>query len=137
MGPESNGHGHEEPHIERLNRYVLVVTPLQPFVDWVQSLEEAGPTEPLVPFTLEEAQLHHQVTFLVPYTDAAEDLMAWIRDNHDLLFDHILHELEEDMSRWPAERTPEMFDLWFDLDLLDAPVDLVDAPLYLEDEGEL
>jgi hypothetical protein len=135
MDLETNGHGHDAPYIERLNRYVLVATPLQPFVEWVTRLDAEESGEPLVPFTLEEAQLHHQATFLVPYVDEAGDLVAWIRENHDLLFDHILHEVEEDMTRWPGERTPEMFEAWFDLELLDAPVDLVDAPLYVGDEG--
>lgn len=122
--------------IVRLDRYVLVVTPLQPWVDWVRGIEEAdGLEEGEPPMTLEEAQLNFQTTFLVPYVEDAEDVVDWVRDNVDLIFEQMLHEIDADQGRWPGDRGPDAFDAWFDLDLLDAPIDLVDAPIYMESGG--
>ncbi len=84
--------------------------------------------------SLEEAQLNFQTTFLVPYAEDAELIVDWVADNVDAVFEQMLHEIESDPARWPGDRSPDTFDTWFDLDLLDAPIDLVDAPLIMEED---
>ncbi len=120
--------------IVRLNRYVLVVTPLQPWVDWIRGIErEDGLEAGEAPMTLEDAQVNFQSTFLVPWSEEAEDVVDWVADNVDVVFDQMLFDVETDSKRWPTDRSADIFDTWFDLDLLDSPIDLVDAPLIAED----
>jgi hypothetical protein len=38
-----------------------------------------------------------------------------------------------DPEVWPTNRTVAVFEEWFDLDLLDAPIDLVAGPFHLSD----
>ncbi|MBW3535941.1 MAG: hypothetical protein KY453_12130 [Gemmatimonadetes bacterium] len=127
----------EGPRIARLDRFILVLTPLQPYVDWVTELEEMeGVEESQEPFTLEEAQLEHQATYLVPFSEEPELAVDWVVENFDLLFEQELHGVVEDRAQWPEPRTFELFQTWFDMDLLDAPIDVVDAPLYMDEPEE-
>jgi hypothetical protein len=125
------------PPIERLERYVLLVTPLQPLVDWVRGievrdgLEDGGPR-----FSLEEAEAYHRAAYLVPLAADAHAVEAWVEENFDLVFEQELHGYESDRRRWPRKRTLDRFLQWFDLELLDAPIDLVDAPLLDPTRGE-
>lgn len=136
MSPHAHGPAEGPPPIDRLNRYVLVVTPRQPWVDWAASLGLEGEGEDGRPISLEEAELEYQATFLVPFAWETELVVDWIRDNVDLLFEQMLHALEPDPTRWPPERGADAFEEWFALDLLDAPIDLVDAPLYADEADE-
>lgn len=131
-------HGHaphpddepDAPRLERLERYVLVVTPRQPMVDWVCGLEASHGASPEGDgFTLDEAQAYHRTAYLVPLSEDAHDVEDWVEDNFDLVFEQELYGFASDRRRWPHRRTLDAFLDWFDLDLLDAPIDLVDAPL--------
>ena len=122
----SHRHGKSDaaPRIDRLERYVLLVTPREALVDWVRGLE--GPGSEL---TLEEARTYHRTAYLVPRAEDAHDVEAWVEENIDLVFEQELFGFTPDRRRWPRKRGLEVFLTWFDLELLDAPIDLVDAPL--------
>lgn len=123
----------EAPPIARVDRYILKVTPCQPVVDWVRGLDEQELEEGDVPFSLEEAKKYHVATYLVPFSFDPEPVIAWVSDNYDTIFETELSGFTPDESAWPQGRSPEMFEEWFDLELLDAPIDLVDGPFYLDD----
>ena len=114
-----------------LDRYILVVTPLQPFVDWVRKVEvdHEELEEGDVPFDLEAAQQDFVSTYLVPAFPGIEMTVAWVRQNFDLIFEHELAIMYTAEELWPVNRTYEMMEEWFDLVLLDPPLDIVDAPL--------
>lgn len=124
------------PDIARVDRFILVVTPQQPFVDWLVELQELeGAAEAEEPLTLEDAQAELQATYLVPFSEEPEDAVDWVADNFDLIFEQELFGVVQDREHWPEPRTLEVFQAWFDLDLLDAPIDLVDAPVYMDEGG--
>jgi hypothetical protein len=126
----------ESPRIERLERYLLVVTPRQPLVDWIGRLGSAGAgTLYEGGFTLEEARAYHRSAYLVPVAEDAHDVESWVEDNFDLIFEQELHAVTSDRRRWPRHRSADVFMAWFTLELLDAPIDLVDAPLVAPSRG--
>jgi len=120
----------ESPSIERLERYVLVVTPRQPLVDWVRRLgsREVGGAYPSA-FTLEEARAYHRTAYLVPVAEDPHDVESWVEENFDLIFEQELYAVTPNRRRWPRKRSAGVFMEWFTLELLDSPIDLVDAPL--------
>ena len=129
-GLESRAADAESPRIERLERYLLVVTPRQPLVDWIRRLGAAGVgVEYDRGFTLEEARAYHRTGYLVPVAEDAHDVESWVEDNFDLIFEQELYAVTNDRRRWPRKRTADVFMAWFTLELLDSPIDLVDAPL--------
>jgi hypothetical protein len=127
-----SGAGPAAPRIERLDRYVLVVTPREPLVTWVRRVEANAAGSPGRAFTLDEAREYHRTAYLVPLAEDAHDVEAWVEENFDLVFEQELFGFEPDRRRWPRSRTLDTFLEWFDLELLDAPIDLVDAPLIAE-----
>ena len=130
--------GERAPAIHRLDRYLLVVTPAEPLAAWVRSLgpDAADVAERGVEFTVEEAQAYHRTAYLVPRAEDAHDVEAWVEENFDLIFEQELFSFTPDRRRWPRKRTVDVFLEWFDLELLDAPIDLVDAPLVVPAEAE-
>jgi len=117
-----------------LDRYILVVTPLQPFVDWVRKVEvdQDELEEGDAPFDLEAAQQDFVSTYLVPTFPGIEMTVAWVRQNFDLIFEHELASMYTAEALWPENRTFEMMEEWFDLVLLESPLDIVNAPLVAE-----
>ena len=75
-------------------------------------------------------------TYLVPFSFDPDPIIAWVRDNFETIFETELHGVTEGSENWPSDRTVEMFEDWFDLQLLDAPIDLVDGPFYLSELSE-
>ena len=128
-------HGdNDAPPISRVDRYILVVTPRDPFVEWTQGLEEQGGLEDGEKrYSREEAQTYGVATYLVPFSFDPALVIAWVTDNYELIFETALQGMESDPQLWPMERTPEIFEEWFDLKLLDSPIDLVDGPVYLSE----
>ena len=109
---------------------MLVVTPRQPLVDWVHRLGSAGAGAGYDPgFTLEEARAYHRTAYLVPVAEDAHHVESWVEDNFDLIFEQELYAVTKDRRRWPRKRSAGVFMEWFALELLDSPIDLVDAPL--------
>lgn len=123
----------EGSSIARVDRHILLVTPREPFVRWVSSLEEfeeivAGDQRS----GLDEA-VRMASTYLVPFSFNPDPVIAWVRDHFDTIFETELNGVTESSESWPNDRTVEMFEDWFDLQLLDAPIDLVDGPFYLSE----
>jgi hypothetical protein len=123
----------EGSSIARVDRHILVVTPREPFAGWVRSLEEF---EDIVGGEQQsglDESIRMAATYLVPFSFNPDPVIAWVRDNFDTIFETELHGVTETSESWPSGRTLEMFEDWFDLQLLDAPIDLVDGPFYLNE----
>ncbi len=122
--------------LPRVNRYILVVTPKQPYVDWVTSLDTEEPEPGDIVFSLEEAQRYHQTNYLVPYDWDSDPVVAWLDGNFDIFFQCELMGIEDDPSRWPTPRTLELFEAWFETELLDAPFDTTREPVFIKHKAK-
>ena len=122
--------------LPRANRYVMVLTPLQPYVDWVLGLPDPEHQEGDVVFSLEEAQQYHRTSYLIPYAWEWDTVEEWLNDNFDLFFESELRGIEEDASLWPAPRTLEVFDAWFEAEIFDAPFDTTREPMFVTKSGK-
>lgn len=111
----------EERDVWYANRMVLLLRPRSPFLEWVEVLgdeddEGSSPNEP--------------VAFLIPLFDFWEDAEGWIRENHLLIFETVLWSWAGDSAAWPIDRSWDVFQSWFDVELFNAPWDVVAAPLH-------
>lgn len=107
-----------------VNRMLVVLRPQEPFLQWVAAL--SGPHE--WSLTPEEIELRLS-SFLIPVFDHPDDALDWLEDQYRLLFEAELWQWTEDESLWPRDRSWEVFREWFAFQVLDAPWDLVSAPL--------
>jgi hypothetical protein len=94
-----------------INRSVAIIKPGQPMVDWINR------TAPVLePVTL-EALRHDCTAILVPDFDGIEEVLEFLEPFKAELFEMELGEWTRDPADWPADRTAEMFDAWFDIEV--------------------
>jgi hypothetical protein len=116
-----------------INRGILIVKPNQNFLDWLNQLPD---TEPDVsPFTLDDVR-QDCTAFLLPdvVSEGSVDfILEPIKTN---LFEMELADWCTDPSQWPVNRSPEMFDLWFDIEFHTMVWDLLELPIQAMDEDQ-
>jgi hypothetical protein len=100
-----------------INRTALIVTPKQPFVDWLLALDPTGG------LTLAEAR-EDTTVFLVPDQASDEGQEQVLKEYWEEIFERILWEWYTDEGDWPQDRTYEKFRAWFDVRYHSGVVDL-------------
>lgn len=105
-----------------INRAVVVLRHREPFAAWARGVH-GGDAEDYEPWS--EA-------FLVPEFDDEDETWSWIEEHHTLFFEIELDGWSTDRESWPAQRSWELFQEWFELELIEIAWDLVDAPLSSE-----
>lgn len=102
-----------------LYRVALRITRCQAYNDWAASLDDEGAD---LRTHLEEDR---RTVYLGPETADDPSLESLVEEFWEDIFELELAAWMEDSSTWPAPRTREMFDEWFDVELTDTVVDLV------------
>ena len=107
-----------------LHRVALTVTRKQPYLDWANATDE-GTDEPVA-----YPEQDRRTVYLVPSTDYELPLAEALEEFWEDIFEEELAAWMLDETTWPAERTRELFDAWFDAELTEAVYDLTpDEPL--------
>jgi hypothetical protein len=105
----------------QLDRYVAIIRPQQPFLDWLNGLAEYEPLE------LELAQVQRDCTaLLIPQFDDEDEAVAWVYKLWDELFEAELRDWTDDPALWPQGRSAGMFMEWFDVEVHTTVVDLAE-----------
>ena len=113
-----------------LYRYALTVTRKQPYLDWAASVGDDSAAHAF------ELPPDPRTVYLVPETDPVPDLRRLLDDFWEHIFVEELSTWMLEGETWPASRTREMFDAWFDVELTESVYDLTpDEPL-TQDELE-
>lgn len=111
--------------MESINRFAVIVRPLKPFVEWVNSPAVRG-TDDLVPL---EALQEDATVVLTPEMDTNDEALAWLRNYKAKLFEMELESWCTDRSTWPEKRNVRLFDQWFDLEVHSMVFDAVGEPI--------
>ncbi|WP_027847954.1 hypothetical protein [Marinospirillum minutulum] len=110
--------------MKMLNRSAISIQLKQPFVDWINSLDEEGEQ-----VTLEEVNLE-ATTYLIPELEDEDALEVFIDERHFELLENELLSWEDDDSYWPADMDRALFDEFLDVKLSFMVFDLDEqAPL--------
>ncbi len=94
--------------METIDRMAVVVLPREPVVDWVNE------TDPDHLIWLEDISWRGNV-YLIPRFETIEEAEMHVESIFDDIFCNELAEWFEDKSKWPQERTYDMFLEWFDV----------------------
>ena len=114
-----------------LYRSAVTVTRKQPYIDWANGFDDGGPE------LTDELAGSRRTVYLVGESDDRADLRALLDDCWEEIFEQELAMWMEEEDDWPAPRTREVFDAWFDAEITDTVFDLApDEPL-TETDGEL
>jgi hypothetical protein len=114
-----------------LYRSAVTVTRKQPYIDWANSFDDGGPD-----LTKELAE-DRRTIYLVGESDHRHDLPTLLDDYWEEIFEEELAMWMEPEDDWPAPRTREMFDAWFDAEITDTVFDLVPEQALTETDVEL
>ncbi|SFC38008.1 hypothetical protein SAMN05660443_2430 [Marinospirillum celere] len=91
--------------MKMLNRSAISVKLRQPFVDWINSISDAGEDE----VTLEEVN-QESTSYLIPELEEEEDLEKLIAERYLDILENELFSWEEDDSLWPEDIDRALFD---------------------------
>jgi hypothetical protein len=106
-----------------LYRTPILISRKEPFIDWANSIDHGAP---VLTADLARVRTVYLVTVFEQDTDLAALLDEWWPD----IFEEELSAWMEDESCWPAERTRQTFEEWFDSECGDVVIDLnPDEPL--------
>ncbi len=112
----------EETNYEEayINRYAIVIKPLQPFFDWLNALY---PEDPI--YEIDEPNI-----YLVD--NDIDDLEQWLKKKFDKFFMMELDDWHINKKEWPKKRTYKMFKKWFRVDVSTMIYDMENKPVYKE-----
>jgi len=103
-----------------INRFVAIIKPKQPFLDWLKSQPDWDSDT-----TLEKLRDECNA-LLVPEYDTNEQAMCYIERNYKTIFELQLFDWYTDESMWPEKRTLKVFRDWFDVEIHSMVYDMVD-----------
>lgn len=109
--------GQNEDNFEEnyIDRTVLMLRPLQPFIDWLTNL-----------YPDEVDDFNDYNTYLI---DEDTDVEAWLRKKFDKLFMMELEAWHSNKKEWPQKRNYKMFKQWFQVDISTMVYDLEKYPV--------
>ena len=94
------------------------MTPAQPFLDWLQSVDPTSRDLTLADLSIEPT------IYLIPECDTPEDVADRLRDVFDEIFQNQLDGWYRVRETWPTNRSCEMFCRWFDYSFHSVLLDL-------------
>jgi hypothetical protein len=111
--------------MQTINRFAVIIRPLKPFMEWVNSAPVRG-TDDLVPL---DALQEDATVILTPEMDTNDEALGWLKSFKSKLFETELESWCTDRSTWPEKRTARLFDQWFDLEVHSMVFDAVGEPI--------
>ena len=117
-----------------VNRSLMVVKPKQPFLDWLNSLDNDDEMN----LTLEELQ-NDSTAYLVPEYETPEDQAEIVVWSHNYVFEEELMAWYTFEEEWPPTRDLDTFLEWFEVEFHSTIMDLdLELPLeHVPDDDEV
>ncbi len=114
-----------------INRAALIIKFKEPAVKWIN---EADPNKDDPGLTIEIVNTDSSIYLISEeLADDPTDVKEWIKQNYKNLFELELYGWYTDPSLWPENRTFELFNEWFDVELHSMLIDTVDGPIVDEE----
>ena len=102
-----------------VNRAAVIVKVKQPYVDWANKL----PDNSGMIVSVEELNKSPH-TYLIPTYDMSPDIEAFAANAKSYIFENELNGWCTHEPWWPKNRSPQMFDEWFDMSISELIFDL-------------
>lgn len=116
-----------------INRGILIVKPNQYFLDWLNQLPDRDPLS--LPYQLDDIR-QDCTAFLLPDVVSEGSIDFILEPIKSNLFEMELADWCTDPSFWPADRSTDTFDTWFDLEYHSMVWDLLELPIQSMDEDQ-
>ncbi len=113
---------------EFLNRSLIVITPKQPYIDWLNSLNIVGNK-----YTVDQYR-DDCTTYLVSDISDKEEVKKITNNNYRFFFEQNLRGITRERNCWPARITLELFIEWFEVRYHTMILDISDEPLGYDED---
>ena len=113
-----------------VNRSAVVVTPKQPFLDWLRSADRTSGDLTLGDLCLEPT------IYLIPECETDSDVCDALSDRCEEIFNEQLAGWYNDTATWPPKRSFDIFRRWFDYSHHSVIVDSCDDDLIRESDDD-
>ena len=123
ISPESS-----QTNMRELNRSAVIVSPKQPFLDWMHRIDPTSRDLALADITQEPS------VYLLEACESEEAFERRLRKISTAIFEDILYSWWTEASDWPKDRTFRVFRTWFAWEWYSMVADLSERPL-LERDG--
>ena len=107
-----------------INRSAILVRPRQPYLDWAASLGDAD----LLPDPDDE-----RTVYLVPSFEDDEQAEEVLARCYETIFENELFGWHTESEDWPQDRSLDLFQDWFDIEMDSVVEDLSAVPIREED----
>jgi hypothetical protein len=104
-----------------LRRSIIAILPRQPFVDWLRT--RPGEKDA----SLKLAREHNSISFLIPYRMNTHETVRVVPEHWPRFFAQMLERCSQNPEDWPADRTWEMFQQWFEIEYRDTVLDIAEV----------
>ena len=112
-------------NVPMLNRSAVVIIPKQPFLDWVNAVDDLGTV------TADDMQ---KMLYLVPDYEDPADADKVLKKVCNDIFSRELEGWHTDEEAWPQDRSFKVFKQWFDIQHYEIVTDVGRGPIE-NDEG--
>lgn len=109
-----------------VDRVAVTVRPTAAFLKWLNAHEAQDPDG--VEFTLEQVRSNATV-YLVPEAETPEETIAYLDEHYPKLFAAELASWSIDEEDWPSDRSLKAFWEFFEIEVHDLVLDVVDSEL--------
>ena len=92
---------------ETINRAALFLAPRKPMIEWIKEVMPAHQGDLSNPLEHDNGRI-----YLIPEFDDAGELIEWLKENYEPVFENELYSWCTNPEYWPRERTWEMFLEW-------------------------
>jgi hypothetical protein len=89
------------------NRSVVNIYPTKLYVDWFNYIAKDG-----IDYSIDNIE---PISFLIDDFDTCMEFENWLEYNYQLLFEIRLNYTCTDKTKWPENRTIEVFKSWFEV----------------------
>jgi len=110
-----------------IDRFVAIIKPKQPFLDWLESLPDWD-----LDITVEDLRQDSNA-YLVPEYDSTDQAMRYIERKHRSIFEWEFWSWYTDETVWPEKLTLSVFRKWFDVEIYEMVIDLLDTHIMREE----
>jgi hypothetical protein len=102
--------------MKTINRTVITIIPMQPYIDWANSFDDDGPK--ISPDSI------HATSILIPEKFDEYSYEQFLKKNYKIIFEEELAAWMIDPATWPSKIDYDMFKLWFHIIVSETVLDL-------------
>ena len=115
---------------ETINRAALFVAPRRPMTEWIKKIIPESNIDSKNPLEHDTGKI-----YLIPEFEDSEELIEWLKDNYEPIFENELYSWCTNPDYWPKNPSWEMFTDWLYISFQSMVMDSLNSRLLKDQEA--